>query len=209
MDGQKSAFDSEVWMDVEECRSIFDRDLYSSLLIRPTSDAAITHLTRRIEGDKRLQLRVMNEVEYYKTQTRTAVPIKWLGNFLATAMSVGAVFSAMNTMYASVGARTREIGTLRVLGFRRRTVVLSFLIEGAFLALIGGVLGVLLSLRMNGYATGTISFETFSETVFEFSITPWLATKGLIFAVLVGLAGSLLPAARGARLPVIDALKSV
>lgn len=209
MDGSNSAFDSECWMDVEECRSIFDRDMYSSLLLRPVDAAALTALTNRIETDKRLQLLAFVESEYYKKQTATATPIKWLGGILATAMSVGAIFAAMNTMYASVGARTREIGTLRVLGYRRRTIVLSFLLEGAILALIGGVIGCLLSLPMNGYATGTIGFETFSETVFEFTITPGLIIKGLIFSVIVGLLGTLLPAIRASRLPVISALKSI
>jgi len=124
-------------------------------------------------------------------------------------MSIGAVFAAMNTMYASVGARTREIGTLRVLGFRRRTIVLSFLIEGALLALVGGILGSVLSLFGNGYATGTIGFETFSETVFEFTITPALIGKGLLFSIIVGILGTLLPALRASRLPVISALKSI
>jgi putative ABC transport system permease protein len=122
---------------------------------------------------------------------------------------VGAVFAAMNTMYASVGARTREIGTLRVLGFRRRSIMFSFLVEGAFLALVGGCLGCLLAMPMHGYSTATIGLETFSETVFQFRITPFLAAKGLVFSVLVGLVGSLLPAIRAARLPVIAALKTV
>ena len=209
LDGNQSAFDSECWMDVDECRAIFDRDMYSSLLLRPVDDAAKTKLIQRVEKDKRLQLLAIPETEYYAKQTKTATPIKWLGGFLATAMSIGAIFAAMNTMYASVGARTREIGTLRVLGFRRRTIVFSFLIEGAFLALLGGIVGCLLSLPMNGYATGTIGFESFSETVFEFTITPTLMLKGLLFSVVVGIFGTLLPALRAARLPVIAALKSI
>jgi putative ABC transport system permease protein len=208
-DGNNSAFDSECWMDVDECRAIFDRDMYSSLLVRPKNDAAKAKLIQRVENEKRLQLRAIGETEYYANQTKTATPIKWLGGFLATAMSIGAIFAAMNTMYASVGSRTREIGTLRVLGYRRRTIVLSFLIEGALLALIGGILGCLLSLPLNGYATGTIGFETFSETVFEFTITPALCAKGLLFSVAVGIFGTLLPALRAARLPVIAALKSI
>jgi putative ABC transport system permease protein len=148
-------------------------------------------------------------VEYYAKQTATAMPIKILGNFLATAMSIGAIFAAMNTMYASVGARTREIGTLRVLGFRRRTILVGFILEGAFLAALGGVIGCLLALPLHGVSTGTMSFNTFSETVFQFRITPWLAAKGIIFAIVVGVIGSLLPAIRAARLPVIAALKSV
>jgi len=208
-DGGNSAFDSEVWMDADEARSLFDREEYSSLLIRAASPEAGQELISRIENDKRLPLLAAPEIKYYADQTATALPIKILGNFLATAMSIGAIFAAMNTMYASVGSRTREIGTLRVLGFRRRTILASFIIEGALLAAIGGVLGCLLALPLHGVSTGTMSFNPFSETVFEFRITPWLAAKGLIFAVVVGVVGSLLPAIRASRLPVIPALKSV
>ena len=208
-DGGNSAFDSEVWMDADEARSLFDRENYSSLLVRVTDPAAVQAITARIENDKRLPLRSETEVKYYSDQTATALPIRILGNFLATAMSVGAVFAAMNTMYASVGARTREIGTLRVLGFRRRSVLAGFILEGALLAAIGGALGCLLALPLDGYSTGTMSFNSFSETVFEFRITPWLATKGMIFSIIVGVIGSLLPALRASRLPVIAALKSV
>ena len=208
-DGGNSAFDSEVWMDVDEARSIFDRESYSSLLVRAINPQAGAEIISRIESDKRLPLLAEPEVKYYGDQTSTALPIKILGNFLATAMSIGAVFAAMNTMYASVGSRTREIGTLRVLGFRRRTILAGFIVEGALLAAIGGVLGCLLALPMHGVSTGTMSFNSFSETVFEFRITPWLAAKGMIFAVIVGVVGSLLPAIRAARLPVITALKSV
>lgn len=208
-DGGNSAFDSEVWMDADEARSIFDRESYSSLLVRAANTNAAREIILRIENDKRLPLLAGPEVKYYSEQTATALPIKILGNFLAIAMSVGAVFAAMNTMYASVGSRTREIGTLRVLGFRRRTILAGFILEGALLAAIGGVLGCLLALPLHGASTGTMSFNSFSETVFEFRITPWLAAKGMMFAVIVGVIGSLLPAIRAARLPVINALKSV
>jgi putative ABC transport system permease protein len=208
-DGANSAFDSEVWMDADEARSLFDRQQYSSLLVRAASPEAGRELVARIEADKRLPLLAGPEVKYYADQTATALPIKILGNFLATAMSIGAIFAAMNTMYASVGSRTREIGTLRVLGFRRRSILAGFIVEGALLAAMGGVLGCLLALPLHGVSTGTMSFNSFSETVFEFRITPWLAAKGLIFAVVVGVLGSLLPAIRASRLPVITALKSV
>ena len=177
--------------------------------MRAANPQAGKEIISRIEADKRLPLLAEPEVKYYADQTTTALPIKILGNFLATAMSIGAVFAAMNTMYASVGSRTREIGTLRVLGFRRRTILAGFIIEGALLAAIGGVLGCLLALPLHGVSTGTMSFNSFSETVFEFRITPWLAAKGMIFAVVVGVIGSLLPAIRASRLPVITALKSV
>jgi putative ABC transport system permease protein len=208
-DAGNSAFDSEVWMDADEARSIFDREMYSSLLVKTTSPEAAKKLSDRIEKDKTLSLKVLGEIEFYKTQTKTAGPIRFLGDFLATAMSIGAIFAAMNTMYASVGARTREVGTLRVLGFRRRTILVSFLLEGACLALIGGLLGCVLAMPMNGLATGTLSFDNFSEVVFEFRITPRLIAKGLAFSVIVGLIGSLLPANRASRLPVISSLKSL
>ena len=209
LDGGGSAFDSECWMDADECRSLFERDLYSSFLVRPVDDAAGAKLLERIEADRRFKLKAEKEVAYYQKQTMTAAPIKWLGGFLAIMMSVGAVFAAMNTMYASIGARTREIGTLRVLGFRRRSVVAALLIEGALLALIGGVVGCAIASLWNGYTTATMGFETFSEIVFEFTVTPRLMGEGLIFAVIVGLMGSFLPSVRASRLPVIDALKSV
>ena len=208
-DAGTSAFDSELWLDADECLAMFDRESYSSLLVRLVNDQSRESLVKRIEGDKQLQLRVFGEVEYYKEQTRTATPIRWLGNFLAVAMSIGAVFAAMNTMYASIAARTREVGTLRVLGFHRRTIVFCFLVEGAFLSLIGGIIGVAVSLKMNGYAAGTMGFESFSETVFQFTITPVLMLKGLLFSVMVGLFGSLLPALRASRIPVISALKTL
>lgn len=208
-DAGRSAFDSEIWMDADEVRSIFDRDFYSSVLIRVDDTNRAPAITARIQGDKRLPLQAVPETEYYKSQTGTAVPIRWMGKFLAIAMSIGAIFSAMNTMYASVGSRTREVGTLRVLGFRRRTVLLGFILEGAFLAFLGGLLGCALAFWVNGKSTGTLNFASFSEVVFEFRITLELILNGLGFSVIVGIVGSFLPALRASRLPVIASLKSV
>jgi putative ABC transport system permease protein len=208
-DASRSAFDSEIWMDADEARSVFDRDFYSSVLIRVDDTNRAPAITARIEGDKRLPLQAKPEVLYYAEQTETATPIRWMGKFLAIAMSVGAIFSAMNTMYASVAARTREVGTLRVLGFRRRTVLLSFIIEGAFLAFLGGILGCILAFYVNGKTTGTLNFSSFSEVVFQFRITPELLLNGLLFSVIVGVIGSFLPAVRASRLPVISSLKSL
>jgi putative ABC transport system permease protein len=214
-DGADSAFDSEMWMDADEARSVFDRENYSSVLARVGTTNAAAALMQRIDSDKRMPLRADLETDYYAKQTTTALPIKILGQFLATAMSVGAIFAAMNTMYASVGSRTREIGTLRVLGFRRRTVLASFIIEGAMLSAIGGLLGCGLALLaqwlcvVGGVRFGTLSFNTFSEVIFQFRITPMLVVEGLIFAIIVGVVGSLFPAIRASRLPVISALKSI
>src|ERR1043166_1826327 len=214
-DGQSSAFDSEAWMDADEARAVFDRENYSSVLLRPKDAAAAAALPARIENDKRLALRAESEVEYYKKQTMTAIPIKILAALLGTAMAVGAVFAAMNTMYASVATRTREIGTLRVLGFSRRSIVFSFLIEGAFLATLGGAVGSASAWLLYGYVRwrgiyfGTVDLQSFAETVFQFRVTADLMMLGAVFSTAIGLVGSLLPALRAARLPVIAALKSV
>lgn len=215
-DGAGSAFDSEGWMDADEARAIFDRgEMYSSILLRPKDAAAQRSLTLRITQDRRLALRAEPESEYYSQQTATALPFNILAGLLGTAMAVGAVFAATNTMYASVAARTREIGTLRVLGFSRSSIVISFLIEGAVLSGLGGLLGCALSFSLyvyviaRGITFGTIDFQSFSETVYQFRVTPDLMLTGLVFSVLIGLVGSLLPALKAARLPVITALKSL
>ena len=214
-DAGNSAFDSEMWMDADEARSIFDRENFSSILVRVGDTNAAAALSKRIESDKRLPLLAELETKYYAAQTMTAVPIKFFGDLLAIAMSVGAVFAAMNTMYASVGARTREIGTLRVLGFRRRSVLLSFMIEGAILAGLGGLLGCVLAVLAEQYCLlfgvqfGTMNFNSWSEVIFQFHITQDVLIKGMVFAVIVGAIGSFLPAIRAARLPVITALKAV
>lgn len=208
-DAQKSAYDSEIWMDVNEARSVFDREFYSVVLLRPESPEAGARLRKSLEDDRQLTARVIPETDYYRDQTRTAGPIKFLGGFLATVMSIGAVFAAMNTMYATIGRRIREVGTLRVLGFRRRSILASFLIESVLLGLIGGAIGCLLALPLNGVATGTINIHSFSEAAFEFRITPALMLKGMVFAFCIGLIGGFLPARAAATIPVLQALKSI
>jgi putative ABC transport system permease protein len=205
----KTAYESEIWVDADEARDIFKRNFYGSILIRPVEDAAaVATMIKRMEGDKELSIRILPEIEYYQEQTKTAAPIQWLGGVLAVVMSIGAAFSAMNTMYAAVSSRTREIGTLRVLGFRRRHIYLSFLLESVILSLLGGAVGCLLSLPLNGMATGTMSFTTFAEVAFEFRITPELLLKGMAFALVMGVLGGLLPARLAACKPVLDALRS-
>lgn len=207
-DAGKSAFESEIWADADETRDVFNRPFYGSILMRPVDDTAARELTARLEGDRQLRVRVLPESEYYREQTRSAGVFQFMGGFLAAIMSIGASFSAMNTMYAAVGARTREIGTLRALGYRRRTIYLSFLIEAMTLGLLGGALGCLLALPINGVALGTFSWTTFSEVAFEFRITPELMGKGMLFALIMGLLGGILPARLAARKPVLDALRA-
>ena len=210
-----SAYDSEVWMDADEARLLFEREMYSSLIFRPVDEAAYKTLTNSIESDKRFALRAEREVEYYAKQTLTAVPIKILASLLGSAMSVGAVFAAMNTMYAAIGSRTREIGTLRVLGFSRISILLGFLLEGGLLALLGGLVGTGVSyglyqyVILRGITFGTMNFQSFSETTFQFAMSPILLLAGLLFSIVVGVIGSILPAWRASRIPVISALKSL
>ncbi len=210
-----SAYDSEVWMDADEARLLFEREMYSSLILRPVDEVAYRSLTNSIESDKRFALRAEREVEYYAKQTLTAVPIKILASLLGSAMSVGAVFAAMNTMYAAIGSRTREIGTLRVLGFSRLSILLGFLLEGGLLAFLGGLMGTSVSyglyqyVILRGITFGTMNFQSFSETTFQFAMPPILLLVGLLFSILVGVIGSILPAWRASRIPVISALKSL
>ena len=207
-DAAKTAYESEIWIDADEAHAVFHRDFYGSVLLRAASPAASAALVKRMERDRILTVRALPETEYYREQTHMAGPIQFMGGFLAVIMSIGAAFSAMNTMYASVGARTREIGTLRVLGFKRREIYMSFLIESVLLALIGGGLGCLFSLPLNGIATGTIGWNTFAEIAFEFRITGELLARGMIFALVMGILGGLLPARMAARKPVLEALRA-
>lgn len=207
-DAARTAYESEIWIDSDEARAVFRRDFFGSVLLRTDGPEGAATVKRRLEADRMLQVRVLTEADYYKEQTQMAGPIRFMGGFLAVVMSVGAAFAAMNTMYAAIGARTREIGTLRVLGFRRREVYVSLLGESVLLALVGGVLGCLLALPLNGVATGTIGWNTFAEVAFEFRITPGLMGKGMLFALVMGVLGGLLPARMAARKPVLDALRA-
>lgn len=207
-DADRTAYESEIWADADEVRQAFNRDFYGSVLMRTTGPEAAAALVKRIEAERQLQVRVIAEPEYYREQTKSATPIQFVGGFLAAVMSIGAAFAAMNTMYAAVGSRTREIGTLRVLGFRRRSIYASFLLESVLLSLIGGAIGCLLALPLNGVATGTVGWNTFSEVAFEFRITGGLLGRGMLFALAMGVLGGLLPARMAARKPVLDALRA-
>jgi ABC-type antimicrobial peptide transport system permease subunit len=207
MEASRTAYDSEIWVDANEAREAFNRAFYGSILLRPTDDAAAAALIERIESDPRWHLRVLTESDYYREQTKTAAPIRIFGATLAGIMSIGAAFSAMNTMYASVGARTREIGTLRVLGFQSSGIYVAFVVESLVISAVGGALGCFLSLPMHGIATGTFNWSTFAEVAFEFRITAGLLAAGMVFAIVMGIAGGLLPARMAARKPVLEALR--
>ncbi|MBM3879867.1 MAG: ABC transporter permease [Verrucomicrobia bacterium] len=207
-EADQTAYDSEIWVDVDEAREAFNRAFYSSLLVRTTGAVAAEGVVERIEVDPLMRLRAVPEPEYFREQTKTAQPIRVLGLGLAVLMSLGAAFAAMNTLYASVAARAREIGTLRVLGFRPATIYWSFMLESLMVAALGGVVGCLLALPLHGIATGTFNWATFAEVAFEFRITPGLLAGGLGFALLMGAVGGALPARRAARKPLLAALRA-
>jgi ABC-type lipoprotein release transport system permease subunit len=204
-----NAFESEIWGDFDVLGAVFQRGAGSnSLVVRMKDPADIPALDQWIRAQPNLQLQAQEERKYYEDQAGPlATILRQLAGFVAAIMGIGAVFGAMNTMYAIVSARTREIGTLRALGFSRRAILAAFLIESVFLALIGGAVGCLLALPMNGYSTGTGQTQSFSELAFAFRITPEIMASCMIFAALMGIVGGLLPAFRGARLPITSALR--
>ncbi|HSH17296.1 MAG TPA: ABC transporter permease [Verrucomicrobiae bacterium] len=206
-DADKTAYESEIWMDADEARDAFHREFYCSITLRPESPQASARLAERIASDKSMQLRAVTEREYYADQTKLAAPIQVFGLALSLVMGLGAAFAAMNTMYAAVGARGREIGTLRVLGFRKGSIYLAFMVESLIVAWFGGMAGCLLALPMNGLATGTFNWATFAEVAFEFRVTPLILAWGMGFALLMGVLGGVLPARLAARKPILDALR--
>jgi putative ABC transport system permease protein len=207
-DAGGKAFESEMWVDVNALRGTLRRDSYSSVLLRVTDEAALAGLAKRISDDQRLQLKAVRERTWYEDQQGAASGvIKGLGTFIAVIMAVGAAFAGMNTMYAAVANRTKEIGTLRVLGFSRSSILTAFVIESVGIAVIGVGLGILLALPLNLVSTGTSNFQTFSEIAFNFRVTPDLMLSALIFGAGIGLFGSLLPSIRAARYRIVEALR--
>jgi putative ABC transport system permease protein len=212
-DANGTAPDSEIWTDVESVMSSFKRLSYSSVLARTADRSSQNEFIMSLSGDPRLTLEGRLERAYYDEQTSTATPIKFFGIFVGVIMAIGASFGAMNTMYATVSARTKEIATLRVLGFSRLAILISFVVESLCLSLLGGILGCLfgllaVKLALSG-VTGTTNFSTFSEVVFAFRLTPGLLIKGIIFSLFMGLIGGILPASRAAFTQITLALRQV
>jgi putative ABC transport system permease protein len=209
-DAGDSAFNGEIWGELNQIGPDFNRqDSVNSVLVRATDAASFQALKNSIVDDRRLGVDAMPEREYYERQTSSGAPLQIFGLLVAVIMAVGSSFAAMNTMYASVARRAKEIGTLRVLGFSRGSIMLSFLIESLLLALIGGVIGCLLALPINGVTTGVGSFATFSEIAFDFRVSPSGMLAGIIFALVVGAIGGLFPAGSAARKEILTALREI
>lgn len=208
-DSAGKAFESEIWVDINSLASTTKRDSYSSVLLRATDQNALTALTKRITDDPKLHLKAQSERTFYEDQQGTASgALKGLAVFISFIMAVGAGFAGMNTMYAAVARRTKEIGTLRVLGFGRLSILVAFLLESVSIALIGAVIGILITLPLNFVSTGTSNWVTFSEIAFNFRVTPDLIIFALIFGGIIGFVGSLLPSIRASRFKIVDALRA-
>jgi putative ABC transport system permease protein len=208
-DAGGGSFSSEVWGAVQDLGNAFQRQNYcSSSLLRTASEQDAKALVARIEGDQRLNLQAQIEPEYYKSQAQaTGTQFVILGTMLAIMMAFGACFAAANTMYAQVAARSAEIGTLRALGYPRRSVLGAFLLEAAFLGALAGLLGALLSLPLNGITAGTTNFVTFSEITFGLHTSPQILLQGVLLAILTGVLGGLVPAWSAARRPIAALLR--
>ena len=205
-----ASFESEVWGDVELMMPAFQRGGYQSVTVKLVDPSAIDSLQAAVAADPRLDLKPQRERDYYDGQSETTgTLIRVFATFVTAILSIGAIFGAMNTMYAAVAYRTREIGTLRALGFSRLRIVAAFLAESVALAIVGGAIGCLIALPVHGLSTGAMNMTSFSELAFKFRITPGLLMGGMVFAAVMGAAGGLLPAIRAARIPVARALREI
>jgi ABC-type lipoprotein release transport system permease subunit len=208
-DAGNTGFSSEIWGDVEQLLQAFRRNAFSSVVFRLQDPGAFLTVKSRLEGDPRLPVQVLREVDMYEAQSRRlATFIRLLGLVLTGIFSVGAVLGAMVTMYAAVGARTAEIGTMRALGFQRRHILAAFLLESMLMGLLGWILGLLPASLLNFITLSTINWSSFAELSFKFTLTPGIMARSLIFGVGMGLLGGLLPAIKAARLPLLEALRA-
>jgi putative ABC transport system permease protein len=211
-DAGGSSFDSELWGDADLLNPTYQRPrgIHQTVVARLRSPQDLAALRARIASDPRLRVQAELETEYYqKASQMMTTLIQVLGTLVAVVMGIGAVFAALNTMYSAVAERSREVATLRALGFSGGSIVLSFTAEALLVALAGGLLGCLAVLPINGLTTSTLNFQTFSHLAFAFRITPPLLVLGMLFALLMGLAGGVPPAIRAARLPVAVALRDL
>ena len=202
------AFESEIWVDGNSLASSTKRETFSSVLLRAKDKTALESLAKRITDDQRLHLKAVPERTFYEEQQGISSVLKGLAIFIGLIMAVGAGFAGMNTMYAAVARRTKEIGTLRVLGFRRGSILVAFVLESVIIALIGVGIGILFALPLNFVSTGTANFTTFSEIAFNFRVTPDLMFWALVFGVGIGFLGSLLPSIRASRFRIVEALRA-
>ncbi len=211
-DAGGSAFDSEIWCDSRVLSEVYKRPdyIFQSVTARLTSPSAFSALKDSLTTDPRMTVQVDRELDYYEKQSRGLTTlIQRLGGMVAFIMGIGAIFGALNTMYSAVAERSREIATMRAIGFGAGSIVVSFIFEALLIAFIGGLIGCLAVLPLNGITTGAMNFQTFSHLAFAFKITPPLLGIGVVFALFMGLIGGVPPAIHAARRPVALALRAL
>ena len=207
-DAGNTAFNSEVWAEADQLMSAFRRNSYSAVILKVPGQGNFTKLKNRIESDPRLSAQVKREIAFYKEQSEMMSKfIKLLGFAMTIFFSLGAILGAMVTMYAAVANRTREIGTLRAIGFSRVNILLAFLSESLFLGFLGGLIGIFSSSGLQFFTISTLNWETFSEIAFSFRLTLAITLKSMSFAIAMGLLGGFAPAWRAAGLKIVDALR--
>ena len=210
LDAGNTAFSSEIWGDIDQMQQAFRRPLFSSVILRLRTPADFTPLKTRLESDPRLPVQVKREIVFYEDQSkRMADFIRLLGLVLTIIFSLGAVLGAMITMYAAVATRTVEIGTLRALGFSRGAILTAILLESLLIGLLGGLAGLGAASLMQFFSISTTNWTTFSEVAFNFSLTTDIAVKSLLFGLVMGLIGGLLPALRAARMNIVASLRAL
>jgi len=203
-----SAFESEIWGENEQLMPALRGQVFQVVVLRLADPARFDEARRALENDPRFQVDAHRESEFYASQSLILRQIlNFLAVFITGIMAIGAVFGAVNTMYAAVASRTDEIAVLLTLGFPPRSVLASFLAEAAFLALAGGLLGCLVALPINGVVTSTTNWSSFSQLAFQFMVTPAILVRGVIFALVMGVLGGYFPARRAARIPVVQAIR--
>ena len=203
-----SAFESEIWGENEQFMPVFRGEVFQSITFRLKDPGAFAEAQRSLQADKRMTVDVRRESDFYAQQSQLLSNIlNFLAVMITGIMAIGAVFGAINTMYAAISSRAPEIGVLLTLGFKPWTVLVSFLAESAFIAVIGGILGCLFALPLNGIVTSTTNWSSFSEIAFAFRITPLLLLEGILFAVIMGVVGGFFPARKASKMPVVQALR--
>ena len=209
MEAEKSGFESELWCDVRQLQLAMNRDAFSTLTFRKTSDADIEMMKIMFAGDKRLnQYEPENERRYFEKQSEAMrMFIQILGITITVIFSLGAMIGAMITMYAAVANRTTEIGTLRALGFGRSSILTAFLIESIITALLGGIIGIGLASLLQFFSISTLNFGSFTELSFSFSMTSSVFSGSMIFSLLMGIIGGFLPALKASRMSILSALR--
>jgi ABC-type antimicrobial peptide transport system permease subunit len=208
-DAGRTGFDSEIWGDAEQMMQAFRRTGFSAVIFKLADSERFDAVKDSLESDPRLTLEAKRETRFYADQSEAlATFINYLGTTISIIFSIGAIIGAMITMYASVASRTAEIGTLRALGFSRGAILGAFLVESLLLGLLGGAIGLAGAALMQALSISTTNFQTFAEVAFRFVLTPGIALAALLFALAMGFIGGFLPAARAARLKIVDALRA-